>query len=150
MGLISASGTVSGVAQRTVQVNGDFANFCLHNASRTSPNKSPLGSLPAGQRTKRCWQTSRGGAQQGGGGGVRFASGLNCGTTAVPIDVGLAIVPGHVLPSVGFEPTLDGFRVRAGAQRRCHCGQPSLPIAVTSHIDGRRRLAQRWNYLAQR
>ena len=48
MGLISASGTVNGVAQGTVQVNGDFANFCLHNASRTSPKKSPLGSLPAG------------------------------------------------------------------------------------------------------
>jgi hypothetical protein len=30
MGLISASGTVSGVAQGTVQVNGDFANICLH------------------------------------------------------------------------------------------------------------------------
>jgi len=52
MGLISASGTVSGVAQGTVQVNGDFANFCLHNASRTSPKKSPLGLLASGTADK--------------------------------------------------------------------------------------------------
>jgi hypothetical protein len=43
--------------------------------------------------------------------------------------------------------------VKTGAlpvQAPCHAGQPSLQIAVTNHIDGRRRLAQRWNYLAQR
>ena len=39
--------------------------------------------------------------------------------------------------------------VRA-AHGRCHCGQPLLPILCHQSHRRRRRLAQRWNYLAQR